>query len=159
MFMAVCIPGASSFLLITLVTHLYSSYLILWGNDLKGPDEVLVRRSFFHWSNLFISSTSSTTVGDFYEYSHNMAAVPVIFSTVEQCSDGIFHIEFEHLKKSEIKTAFMHANALFIYLKDDLSLVLKTASDVLHSNEGCGYLHCPLCVFSHTCHLTYSHHA
>lgn len=78
--------------------HWYSNHLILCRNNSKGPDEVLAWRSFFHSSNLFISSALSATVGDFYGYSHNMAPLPVIFSTVEQCSHGrevIFRIEIQ----------------------------------------------------------------
>lgn len=42
----------------------------------------------FYSSNLFIISALSAAVGDFYGYSHDMAALPVIFSTIEQCSQG-----------------------------------------------------------------------
>lgn len=128
-------------LLITLVTHWYSCYSILWGNDLRGPDEVLVRRSFFHWSNLFISSDSSTTVGDFSEYSHNMAAVPVIFSTAEPWSDGgnISHWNL-HLK--------LLSCAFCIYYEESGT---KSFNRCTSFQRGCDYLHRPLCVFSHTC--------
>lgn len=85
-FMHACIPGATPNPANYMSTLLF--YLSLCGNHLKGPDEVLVWRPFFHWSNLFISSALSATVGDFYGYPHNIAAPPVIFSTVERCSHG-----------------------------------------------------------------------
>lgn len=73
----------------------FSNHQILCENNLKGLDEVLVWRSFSHSSNLFISSA---TVGDFYGYSHNMPAPPVIFSTVMQAwKISILHIEVQHV--------------------------------------------------------------
>lgn len=62
----------------------------------RAPTKLLCEGHFFHLSNLFISSALSATVGDFYGYSHNIATLPVTFSTVEQRNRGrldVFHIE------------------------------------------------------------------